>query len=97
MVELNVELLAKENDNQKMIRALADREIKVLKSKLGQIMDLEGLDDLSTCDWKILRQEEGGGNKKELQEKHGTEWIRENSKDGNPIVKFYVRKKKLGE
>ena len=64
-------------------------------------MDLEGLDDLSTCDWKILRQEEGGGkklmNKKELQEKHGTEWIRENSKDGNPIVKFYVRKKKLGE
>ena len=101
MVELNVELLAEEFVKAKETAANAKRQVDVLKKKLGQVMDLENNDDLSTCEWKILRQEEGGGprllSKVELQEKHGTKWIEENSKEGKPITKFYVRKKKTGE
>ena len=101
MVELNVELLAKEFEEAHAAEAAAKRLKANLKKKLGQIMDLEANDDLSTCNWKILRQEEGGGkkllSKAELQEKHGTEWVTQNSKDGKPVTKFYIRKKKLGE
>ena len=70
-----------------------------MKKKLGQVMDLENNNDLSTCDWKILRQEEGGGSrllsKVELQEKHGTKWIEENSKQGKTqLPSFTCAKRK---
>ena len=101
MVELDVELLAEEFVKAKEAAAIAKRQVEVLKKKLGQVMDLENNDDLSTCEWKILRQEEGGGSrllsKAELQEKYGKVWIEENSKDGKPRTAFYVRKKKAGE
>tara|TARA_Y100000004_G_C8803192_1_gene364364 strand:- start:402 stop:707 length:306 start_codon:yes stop_codon:yes gene_type:complete len=101
MVELDVELLAKQYEEAHEAEAAAKRMKANIKKKLGQIMDLENTDDVSTCDWKILRQEEGGGkrllSKAELQEKLGTKWISENSKDGKPVIKFYIRKKKLGE
>ena len=94
MVELNVELLAEEFVKAKETAANAKRQVDVLKKKLGQVMDLENNDDLSTCEWKILRQEEGGGprllSKVELQERHGTKWSEENSKEGKPILFKYV-------
>lgn len=101
MVELDVELLAKQYVEAHAAEAAAKRTKAAIKTKLGQIMDLENRDDLSTCDMKILRQEEGGRtlllSKVELQEKYGTVWIEENTKEGNPITKFYIRKKKSGE
>ena len=101
MVELNVELLAKQYIDAHTAEATAKRTKAAIKIKLSQIMDLEDNDDLSTCDMKILRQEEGGRtlllSKVELQEKYGTVWIEENTKEGKPITKFYIRNKKPGE
>ena len=98
MVELNVELLAEEYVKAKEAAAIAKRQVDVLKKKLGQVMDLENNDDLSTCDWKILRQEEGGGlrllSKLELQEKHGKLWIVANSKEVNQLPNFTCVKRK---
>jgi len=101
MVELNIELMAEEYERQCSIAKQADAQKRIIKKKLGLIMDLESSDDLSTCEWKILRQEESGGTrlmkKDDLQEKFGSTWITENSVDGKPVTKFYIRKKKAGE
>jgi hypothetical protein len=35
--------------------------------------------------------------KDDLQEKYGKTWIEENSVEGKPITKFYIRQKKSGE
>ena len=101
MVELNVELLAQQYEEQSQIAKMAEAQKRIIKKQLGQIMDLQKQDNLSTCEWKILRQEESGGTrlmkKDDLQEKFGKTWIEENSIEGKPITKFYIRKKKSGE
>ena len=75
MVELDVELLAQQYEEQSQIAKMAEAQKRIIKKQLGQIMDLQGQDNLSTCEWKILRQEESGGTrlmkKDDLQEKFG--------------------------